>query len=74
MAKQVVRHIVPHLPSIVTLWNHVGEEIEVDGNLENPHSLTAYLAGLRGIGAMREISPMGLAVAWHEPVMSVRVP
>jgi triacylglycerol lipase len=23
--------IVPHVPSIILAWNHVGEEIEVDG-------------------------------------------
>jgi len=43
--------IVPHVPTIVTGWMHVGEEVEVDGNLENAHSLVAYLAGLRAIGA-----------------------
>ena len=43
--------IVPHVPSIVTGWMHVGEEVEVDGNLDHPHSLVAYLAGLRAIGA-----------------------
>ena len=43
--------IVPHLPTIVTGWMHVGEEVEVDGNLDSPHSLVAYLAGLRAIGA-----------------------
>jgi hypothetical protein len=41
--------IVPHVPTIATGWLHVGEEIEVDGNLSNAHSLDAYLAGLRGI-------------------------
>ena len=30
---------------------HVGEEVEVDGNLDSPHSLVAYMAGLRAIGA-----------------------
>lgn len=43
--------IVPHVPTIVTGWMHVGEEVEVDGNLDNAHSLVAYLAGLRAIGA-----------------------
>lgn len=38
--------IVPHLPTIATLWRHVGEEIEVDGDLDNAHGLEAYLAGL----------------------------
>jgi triacylglycerol lipase len=41
--------IVPHVPTIVTGWMHVGEEVEVDGNLDHPHSLVAYLAGLRAI-------------------------
>jgi hypothetical protein len=41
--------IVPHIPTILTGWLHVGEEIEVDGNLDHAHSLTAYLAGLRAI-------------------------
>ncbi|MGH9158565.1 MAG: lipase family protein [Vicinamibacteraceae bacterium] len=39
--------IVPHLPTVATLWRHVGEEIEVDGDLDNAHSLDAYLAGLQ---------------------------
>jgi predicted lipase len=43
--------IVPHVPTIVTGWMHVGEEVEVDGNLENAHSLVAYLSGLRASGA-----------------------
>jgi triacylglycerol lipase len=43
--------IVPHVPTIVTGWMHVGEEVEVDGNLDSPHSLVAYTAGLRAIGA-----------------------
>jgi triacylglycerol lipase len=38
--------IVPHLPTVATLWRHVGEEIEVDGGLDSTHSLEAYLAGL----------------------------
>jgi triacylglycerol lipase len=41
--------IVPHVPTILTGWLHVGEQIEVDGNLDQAHSLAAYLAGLRGI-------------------------
>jgi hypothetical protein len=43
--------IVPHVPTVATGWMHVGEAIEVDGNLDHAHSLTAYLAGLRAIGA-----------------------
>jgi hypothetical protein len=42
--------IVPQVPTIVTGWMHVGEAVEVDGNLDQPHSLVAYLAGLRAIG------------------------
>jgi hypothetical protein len=67
--------IVPHVPSLVTGWNHTGEEIEVDGNVENAHSLEAYLQGLRNIGTVREVSVTGLtpevAVVG---VVSVRVP
>jgi hypothetical protein len=47
--------VVPHVPSLITGWNHVGEEIEVDGNVDNPHSLNAYLQGLRNIGSVREL-------------------
>jgi triacylglycerol lipase len=43
--------IVPHVPTIVDGWMHVGEEVDVDGNLENAHSLVAYLAGLRKTAA-----------------------
>jgi hypothetical protein len=43
--------IVPQVPSIITGWMHVGEEVQVDGNLDQAHSLVAYLAGLRAIGA-----------------------
>lgn len=67
--------IVPHVPSLVTGWNHTGEEIEVDGNVENAHSLEAYLQGLRNIGTVREITVTGLTpeVAMVG-VVSVRVP
>ena len=43
--------IVPQVPSIITGWMHVGEEVQVDGNLDQAHSLVAYLAGLRAVGA-----------------------
>jgi triacylglycerol lipase len=66
--------VVPHVPSLVTLWNHVGEEIEVDGAMENAHSLDAYLAGLRSIGTVREISPIGEMTALAAAVVSLRVP
>ena len=67
--------IVPHVPSLITGWNHVGEEIEVDGNVENAHSLDAYLQGLRNIGRVREVSISGVVPeAAAVGVVSVRVP
>jgi len=68
--------IVPHVPSIILGWNHVGEEIEVDGNVDNAHSLEAYLRGLQNIGALRELSPTGVITeaARSRQVMSIRVP
>jgi hypothetical protein len=78
--------VVPHVPSLITGWVHVGEEIDVDGNPENPHSLTSYLEGLRNLGTVREI-PLEVTVpgetaplvaesgrAATTPVLSVRVP
>jgi triacylglycerol lipase len=67
--------IVPHVPSLLTAWNHVGEEIEVNGRVENAHSLDAYLQGLRNIGTVREVSISGLTpeVA-YVGVRSMRVP
>ena len=53
--------IVPHVPSLLTGWVHVGDEIEVDGNVDSPHSLAAYLEGLRNIGSAREIAVTGIA-------------
>ena len=43
--------IVPHVPSVLTLWNHVGEEIAVRGSSPGaiPHSLVCYLDGLQHI-------------------------
>lgn len=38
--------IVPHVPSVITGWNHVGHEIDVNGKGSNAHSLEAYLDGL----------------------------
>jgi hypothetical protein len=67
--------IVPHVPSLITGWNHVGEEIEVDGNVENAHSLEAYLQGLRNIGHVREVTLAGvLPEAAAVGVMSIRMP
>lgn len=51
--------IVPHVLSLLTGWVHVDGEIEVDGNVDNAHSLAAYLERLRNIGSVREISPTG---------------
>ena len=67
--------IVPHVPSLITGWNHVGEEIEVDGNVESPHSLAAYLSGLRHIGRVREVSISGaVREAAVVGVLSIRMP
>jgi triacylglycerol lipase len=44
--------IVPHVPTLVTGWRHTGEEVEVDGNVSSPHSLAAYLAGLRALAGL----------------------
>lgn len=67
--------IVPHVPSLTTGWNHVGEAIEVPGSVENAHSLEAYLQGLRNIGRMREARITGVVVeAAAAGVLSVRVP
>ena len=67
--------IVPHVPTLITGWNHVGEEIEVDGNVQSPHSLDAYLRGLRNIGRPREVSISGVAVeALAAGVVSVKMP
>lgn len=41
------RDIVPHVPSVITGWNHVGVEIPVDGKGPSAHSLEAYLDGLK---------------------------
>jgi V8-like Glu-specific endopeptidase len=43
--------IVPHVPSVITGWNHVGVEIDVVGKGgSSPHSLEAYLDGLQKVG------------------------
>ncbi|MCW5966431.1 MAG: lipase family protein [Bryobacterales bacterium] len=48
--------VVPHVPSVVTAWNHVGLEIPVKGiGGSNSHSLDAYLNGLSGMGTGLEI-------------------
>ena len=67
--------IVPHVPSVVAAWNHVGEEIEVDGNVDSPHSLSAYLEGLRNLGEPRELSAVGVPEAMAvAQVVSIRIP
>ncbi len=66
--------IVPHVPTMLTGWTHVGEEIEVDGAVENDHSLTAHLEGLRNIGSVRELVVGGGLETPMPRVMSVRVP
>jgi triacylglycerol lipase len=55
--------ITPHLPTIATGWRHVGESLEVDGNVDEPNSLTAYLTGL---GALQTPS-LGPESASSEP-------
>jgi hypothetical protein len=68
--------VVPHVPSVVAGWNHVGEEIEVDGEVDNPHSLKAYLEGLRRIGTRRELAaaPQVAGVVPSGGAVSIRVP
>ncbi|MFN7917892.1 MAG: lipase family protein [Vicinamibacterales bacterium] len=39
--------IVPHVPSVVELFMHVGLEVDVKGTNGNPHSLNAYENGIR---------------------------
>jgi triacylglycerol lipase len=41
------RDIVPHVPSLVTAWAHVGLQIEVRSTVGNAHSLESYLEGLK---------------------------
>jgi predicted lipase len=37
---------VPHLPSVLQLFVHVGKEVDVKGHDGNPHSLDAYQDGI----------------------------
>jgi pimeloyl-ACP methyl ester carboxylesterase len=39
--------IVPHLPSVLQLFAHVGKEVDVKGHNGNAHSLDAYQDGIR---------------------------
>jgi triacylglycerol lipase len=67
--------VVPHVPSLITGWNHVGEEIEVDGDVDHPHSLSAYLQGLRNLGQPRELAMGVISEAFAvSEVLSVRMP
>jgi hypothetical protein len=66
--------IVPHVPTMLTGWSHVGEEIEVDGGVENTHSLPAYLEGLRNIDSVRELVMAGAEETVLPGVLSIRVP
>jgi triacylglycerol lipase len=44
--------IVPHVPTVITGWNHVGIEIGVNGKGgSSAHSLDAYLDGLRKLSS-----------------------
>ncbi len=52
------RDIVPHVPSKLTLWNHVGREIEVRSKESNAHSLKSYLVGLKGLSSQE--MPIGI--------------
>jgi triacylglycerol lipase len=52
--------IVPHVPSLLQLFAHVGKEIDVRGHNGNPHSLDAYQDGiskLTGAGVTLVASP-----------------
>jgi endonuclease G len=62
--------IVPHVPPVVTGWNHVGVEIDVNGKGgSSPHSLEAYLDGLKKLsgGGRNE------AVSANGQVLSVQI-
>lgn len=62
--------IVPHVPSVITGWNHVGVEIGVNGKGQSSaHGLDAYLDGLR------RLSPesLGQTVDVARRVMSIRL-
>jgi hypothetical protein len=61
-AFRVVNHgdIVPHVPSLLEFFAHVGKEIDVRGRNGNPHSLAAYQDGiskLTGAGVTAIVSP-----------------
>jgi hypothetical protein len=59
--------VVPHVPPVLLGWMHAGKEIDVNGKVEKPHSLKAYLAGLERMGggdetATVEVKPVGVAM------------
>ena len=59
---RVVNHgdIVPHVPSLLSFFAHVGKEIDVRGHNGNPHSRDAYQDGiskLTGAGVTAVASP-----------------
>jgi hypothetical protein len=53
--------IATHLPSLAGFWRHVGEEIEVEGNIFDPHSLATYLAGLKDLQQPGHFGPVARA-------------
>ena len=59
------RDIVPHVPSKLTLWIHVGREVEVHSKEDNPHSLKSYLEGLKGLDTQELPSTPLEAVRGH---------
>jgi triacylglycerol lipase len=62
--------IVPHVPSVITGWNHVGVEIGVNGKGgSSAHSLDAYLDGLKNLSHAGDAEAVDLA----GQVMSIRL-
>ena len=52
--------VVPHVPSVLQFFAHVGKEIDVRGRNSNPHSRDAYQDGinkLTGAGVTAVASP-----------------
>ena len=63
--------IVPHVPSLIALWSHVGEAIEVKGTGgTSAHSLEAYLDGLKKLQPPAAANTESIAPV----IMSMRVP
>ena len=63
-----VRDIVPHVPSVITAWVHVGLNIVVKSKVTNAHSLDSYLEGLKGF------HPLELAASGASTVEGVAGP